>query len=84
MQAVNYSNARNNLKTIINDVCNNYEPVIITNKNGKNVIMLSLDEYNSIQETMYLLSNSANRDRLLKSIAQVEQGKVKERKLMEK
>jgi antitoxin YefM len=42
MQAVNYSTARNNLKLLINKVCNNYENLIITNKDGKNVVMMSI------------------------------------------
>ena len=46
MQVVNYSHARNNLKSIIDDVCNNNEEVIITTKNDKSVIILSMDEYN--------------------------------------
>jgi len=46
MQAVNYSHARNNLKSIIDDVCDNNEEVIITTKNDKSVIILSMDEYN--------------------------------------
>lgn len=46
MQVVNYSHARNNLKAIIDDVCDNNEEVIITTKNDKSVIILSLDGYN--------------------------------------
>jgi antitoxin YefM len=46
MQVVNYSHARNNLKSIIDDVCDNNEEVIITTKNDKSVIILSMDEYN--------------------------------------
>ena len=46
MQAVNYSHARNNLKSIIDNVCDNNEEVIITTKNDKSVIVLSMDEYN--------------------------------------
>jgi len=46
MQAVNYSHARNNLKSIIDDVCDNNEEVIITTKNNKTVIIQSMDEYN--------------------------------------
>jgi len=49
MQAVNYSHARNNLKTLIEDVCDNDETYIITNKNGKTVIMMSLEEYSRKQ-----------------------------------
>jgi len=46
MQAVNYSHARNNLKSLIDEVCNKGEEVIITTKSNKSVVMLSLDEYN--------------------------------------
>ncbi len=46
MQAVNYTNARNNLKTIIDEVCDNNDEVIVTTKNDKSVVIISLDEYN--------------------------------------
>lgn len=46
MQAVNYSHARNNLKSIIDNVCDNNEEVIITTKNDKSVVMVSMNEYN--------------------------------------
>jgi len=46
MQAVNYTAARNNLKNIIDDVCDNNEEVIVTTKNDKSVVIISLDEYN--------------------------------------
>ncbi len=46
MQAVNYTSARNNLKSIIDNVCDNNEEVIITTKNDKTVVVISLDEYN--------------------------------------
>jgi len=52
MQAVNYSHARNNLKSIIDDVCDNNEEVIITTKNDKSVIILSMDEYNRTHATL--------------------------------
>ena len=46
MQAVNYSHARNNLKALIDEVCDNDEEIIITTKNDKSVVLISLDEYN--------------------------------------
>jgi antitoxin YefM len=46
MQALNYTSARNNLKSLIDNVCDNNEEVIITTKNDKTVVMISLDEYN--------------------------------------
>ena len=47
MQALNYTNARNNQKNIIEDVCDNHEEVIVTTKNNKSVVIISLDEYNA-------------------------------------
>ncbi len=47
MQALNYTNARNSFKSIIEDVCDNNEEVIITTKNNKSVVIISLDEYNT-------------------------------------
>ena len=52
MQVVNYSHAGNNLKSIIDDVCDNSEEVIITTKNDKSVIILSMDEYNRAHATL--------------------------------
>ena len=46
MQAVNYTTARNSLKSIIDEVCENHEEVIVTTKNDKSVVIISLDEYN--------------------------------------
>jgi len=46
MQAINYTSARNNLKTIIDNVCDNNEEVIVTTKNNKSIVIISLDEYN--------------------------------------
>lgn len=52
MQAVNYSHARNNLKSIIDDVCDNNEAYIITTKHGKNVMVLSLEEYTRQKDSL--------------------------------
>lgn len=83
MQAVNYSTARNTLKSIMEDVCENYEEYIVTNKDDNNVVILSLDEYNAMKETMYLLSTPANRDRLIDALRDVEAGKAEEHELIE-
>jgi antitoxin YefM len=66
MQAVNYTAARNNLKTIIDNVCDNNEEVIVTTKNDKSVVIISLDEYN--QTHAHLKSE------VQKSIAEIERG----------
>lgn len=66
MQVVNYSHARNNLKAIIDDVCDNHEEVIITTKNNKTVIIQSMDEYNrthaQIKEDVNIALNQIERD----------------------
>ncbi|MBA1420831.1 MAG: type II toxin-antitoxin system Phd/YefM family antitoxin [Epsilonproteobacteria bacterium] len=68
MQAVNYSHARNNLKAIIDDVCDNNEEVIITTKNDKSVIILSMDEYNRTHAQV-------KRDIAI-SLAEIERGEI--------
>ena len=72
MQAVFYSQARNNLRDIINKVCDNFDEYIITTKDNKSAVILSYDEYSSMKETMYLLSSKNNRDRLNEAVEQIE------------
>jgi len=76
MQVVNFTEARNNLKALFDDVYHNYEDVIVNRKNGENVVIISLDKYNSMNETEYLMRSPANRKHLLKSLQQLEEGKV--------
>ena len=73
METVNYSNFRSNLKYWFDKVINDVSDVIIKRKNGKDLVLISLDEYNSLKETSYLLSGN-NRDVLLKSIQELETG----------
>ncbi len=75
MQAVLYSQARNNLRSIINQVCDNFEEFIITTKEKQSVVIISQEEYNSMKETMYLLSSKNNRDRLIQAVEQIENAK---------
>jgi len=72
MQAVFYSQARNNLREIINKVCDDFDEYIVTTKDNKSAVILSYDEYSAMKETMYLLSSKANRDRLNDAIEQIE------------
>ncbi|RUM72219.1 MAG: type II toxin-antitoxin system Phd/YefM family antitoxin [Sulfurovum sp.] len=68
MQVVNYSHARNNLKSIIDDVCDNNEEVIVTTKNDKTVVILSMDEYNRTHAQV-------KRDVQI-SLAEIERGEI--------
>jgi antitoxin YefM len=76
MIAANYSEFRVNLKKYLDDVEDNNETLIIKRKSGKGTVMISLDEYNSIMETVHLLSSKANADRLYESIQQMNEGKT--------
>lgn len=75
MQAIFYSQAKSDLKTIINRVCNNFEEFIITTKEKQSAVLISQDEYESMKETIYLLSSKNNRDRLLEAVEEIEEAK---------
>ena len=81
LDAVNYSEARKNLASLMESVCDDSDVVVITRRKARPVVMMSLDEYNSIQETGYLLRSPANAERLLESIAALQSGDVLERPL---
>ena len=72
MQAVFYSQARNNLRSFIDKVCNDFEEFIITTKDNKQAVLISYDEYSSMKETLYLLSSKTNSDRLLEAIEEID------------
>ena len=82
MDAVSYSDLRQNLKSFMDKVYNDHEALIITRKNNENLVLISIDEYNSLMETSYLLSNEANAEHLKRSISQYEAGKVAARELI--
>ncbi|MDR1306225.1 MAG: type II toxin-antitoxin system prevent-host-death family antitoxin [Treponema sp.] len=81
MDAISYTNLRKNLKSYMDKVFNDHDPLIITRKNNANVVLLSMDEYNSLMETNYLLSSKTNAAHLQRSINQHKAGKIRERKL---
>lgn len=83
MEALSYSTVRENLAETMERVCDNHEPVIITRKKSRSVVMMSLDDYNAIEETGYLLRSPVNAQNLRESIEQYERGKYKRRKPIE-
>ncbi len=83
MQVVNFTEARNNLKSLFDSVYVDSEEVIVNRKNGENVVIISLDSYNAMKETDYLLSSPKNRERLLSSLESARAGKMTERELIE-
>lgn len=76
MEVVNYTEFRRNLAKNLDMVSDDAETVIVSRTKGKNVVVMGLAEYNSIMETLHLLSTSANRKRLEESIDQLNAGKV--------
>lgn len=83
MIAANYTEFRTKLKTFLDDVEDNNETLIVKRGIGKGTVVISLDEYNSIMETVHLLSSKANADRLYESIQQMKEGKGIEQELIE-
>jgi len=82
MDAVSYSDLRQNLKSFMDKVYYDHEPLIITRKNNENLVLVSIDEYNSLTETNYLLSNEANSEHLRKSIEQYHAGHLNRKELL--
>jgi antitoxin YefM len=83
MHAISYTSARENLAKTMKKVCENHDPVIITRNKSESVVMLSLEDFESLQETYYLLKSPANAARLCESIDELANGKGKERELVE-
>jgi antitoxin YefM len=83
MDTVSYSHTRSNLAQLMDKVCDDHTPLLITRKNRRPVVMISLEDYESIEETNYLMRNPANARRLLESISELEGGKGIERTIDE-
>lgn len=81
MDAITYTTARANLADTMDRVCEDHEPIIITRNSQQAVVMMSLDDFNALEETSYLLRSPKNARRLLESVASLDSGKGKERKL---
>ena len=82
MKALSYTTLRNTLAKTMEKVCNDHEPIIITRKSEGAVVMLSLEDYESLEETSYLLRSPKNLKRLIESIAQLEQGNGQEKAML--
>ncbi|MDC8444677.1 MAG: type II toxin-antitoxin system prevent-host-death family antitoxin [Nitrosomonas sp.] len=76
MNTISYTTARANLTKTMELVCNDHSPVIITRKNRASVVMISLKDYQALEETLYLLRSPANARRLMDSVVELEAGKV--------
>ena len=75
MNAISYTAARENLAATMNKVCEDHAPIIITRNRDQAVVMMSLADFESLEETAYVLKNPANAKRVMSAIAQLDAGK---------
>ena len=83
MDTITYTSVRGNLAKTMKKVCDDHSPVIITRKAAQPVVMMSLEDYQALEETAYLLRSPKNARRLLESVAELESGKGLEKELVE-
>lgn len=82
MEVLTYSDTRANLKQVMDRVVDDCSPVVVTRQKAEAVVMVSLRDWNSMEETLHLLSNPANAARLREAIQQLEAGEGVERELL--
>jgi antitoxin YefM len=82
MRVVSFSEARNSLKTVLDHVVEDADYTIITRRDAEDAVVMSLEYFNGLMETVYLLKSPANAAHLEHSITQFKQGKVVERSLL--
>lgn len=83
MTVINYTEARNNFKSVLDDVVNNADYTIINRRDADDAVVMSLDYFNAMQETLHLLKSPANVAHLEKSIDQYREGKVTAHELID-
>ncbi|MBC8494112.1 MAG: type II toxin-antitoxin system prevent-host-death family antitoxin [Candidatus Thioglobus sp.] len=83
MRTVNFTEARNHLKTVLDQVVEDTDYTVISRRDTEDAVVMSLSQFNGWMETMYLLRSPANAKHLAESIAQVEAGKVKDHPLID-
>ena len=82
MLAVNYTNLRDNMKTYMDKVTDDFETMIVTRKDNKNIVMISEESYNNLMENIYVMGNKSNYDWLMESKRQLENGNLSSHKLI--
>jgi|TARA_R100001143_G_scaffold51728_1_gene46625 antitoxin YefM len=83
MKIISFTEARNSLKAVLDGVTNDADTTVITRRDAEDAVVMSLDYYNSLMETVHLLRSPANAEHLNKSIAQYKAGNTSERELMD-
>jgi len=83
MRAITYTSARNNLAGTMKKVCDDHAPIIVTRKNNEAVILMSLEDYEALTETAYLMQSPKNAKRLIESIEELNTGRGQEKEIIE-
>ena len=83
MIAINYTHLRENMKSYTDDVIDNYETVIVTRKDNKNVVMMSEEGCNNLTENLHIMEDKANYNWLMESKKQLEEGLAKSHPLIQ-
>jgi antitoxin YefM len=83
MRIVSFTEARNNLKSVLDSVVNDADTAVITRRDAEDAVVMSLDYYNSLMETVHLLRSPANAEHLQRSITQFKAAKVTQRDLLD-
>lgn len=83
MRVVSFTEARNSLKAVLDSVVNDADTAVITRRDAEDAVVMSLDYYNSLMETVHLLRSPANAEHLNRSIAQFKAGKTTTRELLD-
>ncbi|MEM8779742.1 MAG: type II toxin-antitoxin system prevent-host-death family antitoxin [Cyanobacteria bacterium P01_G01_bin.49] len=83
MDAITYTQARKNFTKVMNKVCEDHVPIIITRQSESSVVMMSLEDYSAIEETIYLLKSPKNAQRLYKALEQLREKKYQKRELID-
>jgi len=83
MRTVHFSDARNNLKAVIDQAIEDHDAVLITRRDAPNAVIMSQEQYDSWAETIYLLNSPANAAHLARSMEQLRAGEMQQRKLVD-
>jgi antitoxin YefM len=82
-EAITYTEARQNFASVMDRACDDHEPIIVTRQKSRPVVLMSLEDYNAMAETAYLLSTPANAERLMASIREANAGLAQEHDLVQ-
>ena len=83
MHVVSFTEARNGLKSVLDRVVNDADYTVITRRDAEDAVVMSMDHYTSLMETVHLLKSPANASHLAKSIEQFQAGQITERKIVD-